>query len=77
LRLLLLLSLLTAAACLNFMWGHGTLYVSLSPSLSCLCPTPFAPSSRELFFFCPPLFPCRKNGLLTSSPHFNRSTGPN
>ena len=28
LRLLLLLSLLTAAACLNFMWGHGTLYVS-------------------------------------------------
>ena len=33
LRLLLLISLLTAAVCANFIWNHGTLYVGFPPSL--------------------------------------------
>jgi len=36
LRLLLLLSLGVASACLHFIWGHGTLYVCRSPWLSFL-----------------------------------------
>jgi hypothetical protein len=34
LRLLMLLSLLTAAACINFIWSNGTLYVCINPSPS-------------------------------------------
>jgi hypothetical protein len=75
LRLLLLISLVTAGICANFIWNHGTLYVSFPPPSHAFLST--RSSTRPTANDCFPEYNHNTTKHSNANVTFDRSTSPN